>query len=65
MNFSQVPDPAVGKIKGLVFSDKDEKLGGPVCSLRTLKTPRQLEIEGRVGDICRLPGQNSKLKIPS
>ena len=46
MNFSQVPDPAVGRIKGLVFSDKDEKLGGPVSSLRTLKTPRQLEIEG-------------------
>ena len=52
----------VGRIKRLVFSDKDEKLGGPVCTLRTLKTPWQLKIEGRVGDTCRLPGQNSKLK---
>ena len=60
--FSQVPDPWVGRIKRLVFSDKDEKLGGPVCTLRTLKTPWQLKIEGRVGDICRLPGQNSKFK---
>ena len=35
----------VGRIEHLVFSDKDDKFGGPVCTLRTLKIPWQLKIE--------------------
>ena len=35
----------IGGIEHLVLSETDDKLGGPVCTLRTLKNPWQLEIE--------------------
>ena len=31
-------------IEHLVLSETDDKIGGPVCTLRTLKNPWQLEI---------------------
>ena len=40
-----LPDPMVGGIKYLVLLEMDDKLGDPVCSLRTLKNPWQRKIE--------------------
>ena len=52
----EAPGPLEGGAKYLVFSDKDDKPGGPVCKLRTLKNPRQLEIV-KSRRLCRCPGK--------
>ena len=49
----------VGRIEHLVFSDKDDKFGGPVCTLRTLKIPWQLKIEKEQAYQGRCPGKIS------
>ena len=39
---SHSPDPImVGGIENLVLSETDDKIGGPVCTRRTLKNPWQ------------------------
>ena len=51
--------------RDLVLSEMDDKLGGPVCKLRTLENHWQLKIKKRTGHQRPLSGQNSIQFLPS